>query len=133
MNIKGMHHRAAEAAALLRALANQRRLMILCALTGGERSVGALERRIGISQSALSQHLAVLRQQGVVRTRRDGLTIYYALAGAEVEAILQTLSTLYCPVESSRSVESSSSVESSRSGLSPQSGPPESPGALSNR
>lgn len=98
MNIDAFHHRAVEAATLLRALANERRLMILCVLTGGEHCVGALERRIGISQSALSQHLAVLRQQGVVKTRRDGLTIYYALAGAEVEAILRTLSDLYCPV-----------------------------------
>ena len=97
MNIYALHQRAVEAATLLRALANERRLMILCVLTGGEHCVGALERRIGISQSALSQHLAVLRQQGVVKTRRDGLTIYYSLAGTEVDAILRTLSDLYCP------------------------------------
>lgn len=97
MNIDALHQRAVEAATLLRALANERRLMILCALTGGEQCVGVLERRIGISQSALSQHLAVLRQTGVVKTRRDGLTIYYSLAGAEAEALLRTLSDLYCP------------------------------------
>lgn len=101
MNIDALQQRAIEAARLLRALSNERRLMILCALTDGEHCVGALERRVGISQSAMSQHLAVLRQHGLVRTRRDGLTIYYALCGAEAEVILETLGRLYCTPEPS--------------------------------
>ncbi|MEQ9464504.1 MAG: metalloregulator ArsR/SmtB family transcription factor [Haliea sp.] len=88
--------RAAEAALLLKQLANEKRLMILCALVEGERTVGALNAAVPLSQSALSQHLARLREAGLVTTRRDGQLIYYALAGVEVLAVLQLLHTLYC-------------------------------------
>ena len=87
---------AGEAAKLLRALGNERRLMILCQLTDGERSVGELLPLVGLSQSALSQHLAVLREEAVVATRREGKYIFYGLASHEVIQVMKTLSGLYC-------------------------------------
>ncbi|MBM3600524.1 MAG: helix-turn-helix transcriptional regulator [Alphaproteobacteria bacterium] len=85
------------ASALLRAMSNERRLVILCQLAhGGEKSVGALAKAVGLRQSALSQHLARLRQDGLVRTRRSAQTIYYALASGAVAAVIDTLYTLYC-------------------------------------
>src|SRR5688572_17611929 len=73
---------AAQAARLLRALSNQNRLMLLCLLVEGEKTVGELNESLPLSQSALSQHLAVLREEGMVSTRRDGQKIYYGLASA---------------------------------------------------
>ena len=70
--------------------------MILCTLLDGERSVGDLVETIGLSQSALSQHLARLRRDGLVRTRRCSQNIYYRVAGAEAPAVLATLHSLYC-------------------------------------
>lgn len=89
--------RASEAAKLLRALGNERRLMILCQLTGGERSVGELQPLVGLSQSALSQHLAVLREEGVVATRRDGQTIWYRIDDPAAIAVVATLAEIFCP------------------------------------
>lgn len=88
---------ASEAARLLSALANERRLLILCTIVDREVSVGELQAQIGISQSALSQHLAVLRTQGLVKTRREAQTIYYRLASGEARQIIQTLASIYCP------------------------------------
>lgn len=88
---------AAAAARLLRALANERRLMILCQLSAGERSVGALLPLIGLSQSALSQHLAVLRSDGLVATRRDGLAIHYRIADPAAAQVMATLAAIFCP------------------------------------
>lgn len=90
---------AARAAALLRLLGNERRLMILCQLADGELSVGDIQRRIGLSQSALSQHLALLRADGVVATRRDGQTIFYRIADHSALRIVETLAELFCPPE----------------------------------
>ena len=87
---------AAAAARLLRALANERRLMILCQLSGGERSVGELLPLIGLSQSALSQHLSVLRSDGLVATRRDGLSIFYRIADPAAAQVMATLAAIYC-------------------------------------
>lgn len=87
---------AAAAARLLRALANERRLMILCQLSGGERSVGELQPLIGLSQSALSQHLSVLRSDGLVATRRDGLSIFYRIADPAAAQVMATLAAIYC-------------------------------------
>ena len=87
---------AANAARLLRALANERRLMILCQLSGGERSVGELLPLIGLSQSALSQHLAVLRADGLVATRREGQSIRYAIADPAAAQVLATLAAIFC-------------------------------------
>jgi ArsR family transcriptional regulator len=88
---------AAEAARLLRALANERRLMILCQLADGERSVGELQPRVGLSQSALSQHLAVLRAEQVVATRREGHTIWYRIADPAAVRVVATLAEVFCP------------------------------------
>ena len=82
---------AGRAAALMRLLGNERRLMILCQLLEGELSVGELQPRIGLSQSALSQHLAILREEGAVATRRDGQIIYYRVADPAVLRVLETL------------------------------------------
>jgi ArsR family transcriptional regulator len=88
---------AKEAAKLLRALSNERRLMILCQLADGERSVGELQPRVGLSQSALSQHLAGLRQEGVVATRREGQTIWYRIADPAAVRVVATLAEIFCP------------------------------------
>jgi len=89
--------RAGEAAALLKALAHESRLMVLCQLLDGEFSAGALLDASGLSQSALSQHLARLRDEGLVSTRREAQTIYYSLADPAVARVLQTLADIYCP------------------------------------
>lgn len=87
---------AEQAAQLLAAMANPKRLLILCNLVGGEMAVGALATTVDLSQSALSQHLAKLRALKLVKTRRDAQTIYYSLASHEVQAVLETLYGLYC-------------------------------------
>jgi ArsR family transcriptional regulator, virulence genes transcriptional regulator len=88
---------AAEAARLLRALANERRLMILCQLVGRERSVGELQPLVGLTQSALSQHLAVLREEGIVATRREGQTIWYRIEDPAAVQVVATLAEIFCP------------------------------------
>lgn len=90
---------AAAAAKLLKALGNERRLMILCQLADGELPVGALQPRVGLSQSALSQHLAVLREEGIVATRRDGQTIWYRIADPAAVRVVATLAEIFCPPE----------------------------------
>jgi DNA-binding transcriptional ArsR family regulator len=87
---------AESAAALLRAMSGKARLLVLCNLVEGERSVGELQRIVGLSQSALSQHLAVLRRAKLVETRREMQTIYYRLAGGAASAVLETLHGIYC-------------------------------------
>ncbi len=87
---------AAAAARLLRVLANERRMMILCQLSGGERSVGELLPLIGISQSALSQHLAVLRSDELVTTRREGQSIRYRIADPAAAQVMTTLAAIFC-------------------------------------
>ena len=91
-----MRQSAAQAVRLLKSLANESRLMIMCVLAEGEISVGALNKRIDLSQSALSQHLALLREQGLVKTRRESQTIYYSLAETEAIELIQTLHDIYC-------------------------------------
>lgn len=88
---------AAEAAKLLRALANERRLMILCQLADGERSVGQLTPLVGLSQSALSQHLAVLREEGVVAARREAQTVWYRIADPAAVKVVGVLAEIFCP------------------------------------
>lgn len=90
---------AARAADLMRLLGNERRMMALCQLAGGELSVSELQDRLGMTQSSLSQHLALLREQGVVATRRQGQTIYYRIADPAALRILETLAELFCPPE----------------------------------
>ena len=88
---------ASKAAKLLRALGNERRLMILCQLVDGELSVGDLLPRVGLSQSALSQHLAVLREEGIVATRRDGQSIRYRIEDPAAIQVVATLAEIFCP------------------------------------
>ncbi len=96
MNPSDLEINARKASALLKAMANERRLLILCHLAQGEKSVGELESLLRLSQSALSQHLARLRRDGLVSTRRAAQTIHYSLAGREAGAIMETLYALYC-------------------------------------
>ena len=91
-----LNAKTAEAARLLTTLANKHRLTILCELVGAERSVGSLVDAVGLTQSALSQHLAKLRAAGIVATRRDAQTIYYRLASAAAGSIMKTLADIYC-------------------------------------
>jgi ArsR family transcriptional regulator, virulence genes transcriptional regulator len=97
-----MRAHAGDAAQLLKALANDKRLLILCMLVDGEHSVGQLNARLELSQPALSQHLALLREQGLVRTRRDAQTIYYMLAEGPVETLLLALHGIYCAAPAGR-------------------------------
>lgn len=99
MDVRRLETKAGQAATLLKALSNRKRLLILCRLTEGETNVGALAEALRLSQSALSQHLARLRALGLVRTRRDAQTIYYALAGEEAPRIMAALADIYCPTE----------------------------------
>lgn len=95
-DLERLKENAERAGELLKAMGNGRRLMILCKLIEGETSVGVLERAVGLSQSAISQHLARLRRDALVKTRRDGKTIYYSVNGKEAEAVIRTLYDLFC-------------------------------------
>lgn len=94
-----MEERAAEAAAYLKTLAHEGRLMILCHLCPGEKSVGELETLLGIRQAAVSQMLARLREENLVATRREGKTIYYRLAGTNTQQVIGLLHRLFCAPE----------------------------------
>jgi len=91
-----MRRRAGEAAALLRVLANEQRLRVLCRLVEGECSVGGLLDELDLSQSALSQHLAVLREAGVVATRRSGQSVRYRLVEGPAQDVMATLHDIFC-------------------------------------
>lgn len=95
--IEQMREHAVQAAQLLKSLSNENRLMILCSLIDGELSVSQLNDLIDLSQSALSQHLAALREAGLVSTRREAQTIYYRLQGDEAIQVIAVLQKLYCP------------------------------------
>ena len=99
MQITELEPRAEEAAQLLTAMANPKRLLILCNLLEQERSVSELSKIVGLEQSPLSQHLSKLRALGLVKTRRDGQTIFYRLASEPVTRVLSTLYDIYCLVE----------------------------------
>ncbi|ANI30035.1 ArsR family transcriptional regulator [Yersinia entomophaga] len=90
---------AAEACGTLRMLANEDRLLLLCQISQGEKSVGELETLLNIHQPTLSQQLGALRNEGLVTTRREGKRIYYSIADRRILAILHTLYELYCPKE----------------------------------
>lgn len=96
--------KAEEAAKFLEMLANPRRLMILCELINGERSVGELVPIVGLQQAALSQHLARLREQKIVATRRQSQMIYYRLDNPDALALIETLAGIFCrPTNEKRS------------------------------
>jgi DNA-binding transcriptional ArsR family regulator len=87
---------AARANVLLKAMANKWRLVILCHLVEGEKSVGELEAHLGLSQSALSQHLGILRRDKLVKIRRASQTIFYSLASTEATAMMAVLYDVFC-------------------------------------
>ena len=96
MDQEVLHANARHASGLLKAMSNQHRLLILCQLVAGEKCVGELERLVGLSQSAMSQHLSRLRRDKLVKTRRQAQTIYYSLAGDEARSVLEALYAIYC-------------------------------------
>jgi DNA-binding transcriptional ArsR family regulator len=98
MNPDAMTHAAEEASDLLKALAHPNRLMTLCLLAERDRSVGELATLLGTRDSTISQHLALLRRDGLVRARRDGQTIWYAIASAPAQRVLETLAAIFCAV-----------------------------------
>jgi ArsR family transcriptional regulator, virulence genes transcriptional regulator len=91
MDISLLQEKSLDASRFLKAMSNKHRLLILCNLVNTERSVGDLEKIVGLSQSALSQHLARLRKEEVVKTRRDAQTIYYSLQDENVVEVLELL------------------------------------------
>ena len=103
MTTQTLSEQANSAAGLLSAMANPKRLMILCSLVEGEVPVGVLATQVGLSQSALSQHLSKLRAQRLVKTRRDAQTIYYSSTSDSVKKILASLEEIYCAQSDSKS------------------------------
>ena len=96
MNVSSMLESSARAVKLLKAVSNERRLVILCHLLQGELSVGEMNLKLELSQSALSQHLALLRKHKLVKTRKAAQTVYYSINSKEAEALISLLHKLYC-------------------------------------
>jgi DNA-binding transcriptional ArsR family regulator len=96
IDIDAMQAQASKATSLLGAMCNEKRLMILCQLIDGERSVNELAELLDAAQPTVSQHLALLRRQGLVTSRQEGKTHFYSLAGIEAREIIGTLQSLYC-------------------------------------
>jgi len=94
--LKLMRKNASAAAAFLRAISHEARLLVMCELANGERSAGELVERSGLSQSALSQHLAKLREEGLVATRREAQVIHYRIADQRAQRVLRVLHDIYC-------------------------------------
>lgn len=101
MEIRELEENANSASELLKAMSNETRLMILCQLLSGEKTAGELDCVTELSQSALSQHLAVLRDRGLVQTRRQSQNIFYSLSGSEPRAIIEALYNIYNPANES--------------------------------
>lgn len=99
MNMKGMEQSARRAADLMRALGNENRLMLLCQLVDGEKSVGWLADNLGVRQTVASQQLALLRRERLVESRRDGQTVFYSLASNDAERVIRLLYDIYCQPE----------------------------------
>jgi DNA-binding transcriptional ArsR family regulator len=94
MQLENIENNVEDRAQILKALSNENRLKIICALSRGEKSVGALERVVGISQSALSQHLSRLRRDKLVKTRREAQTIYYSINIPQTQPLIESLCRL---------------------------------------
>ncbi|WP_442683726.1 ArsR/SmtB family transcription factor [Stenotrophomonas sp. JC08] len=101
-DMEAMRAHAGDVARLLKALANEKRLQVLCLLAEGERSVGEINAMLDLSQSALSQHLAVLREGSLVQTRREAQVIYYSLMPGPAAQVMQTLHGIYCSTAPAR-------------------------------
>lgn len=100
LDLAWMRQQTGEVVSLLKVIGNPDRLLLLCQMLGGEYSVGELEEMLDIHQPTLSQQLGVLRNEGLVATRREGKFIYYSVAHPHVQTILETLHRLYCGVPS---------------------------------
>lgn len=100
IDIAQMRAAVGQASGLMKALANPDRLLLLCQLTEGERSVGQLEQLTGLTQPTLSQQLAVLRSEGLATTRREGKQIFYSVASTAALAVLDVLFQQFCPTGS---------------------------------
>lgn len=104
MDLAALQNAAASASGLLKVLANQERLLLLCQMTQGDYCVSDLEQLTGVRQPTLSQQLTVLREENMVTTRREGKQIFYAIASKEAMAVMQTLYGLFCaPVKGKKS------------------------------
>jgi DNA-binding transcriptional ArsR family regulator len=97
-----LHDMASHACELLKAMANEWRLMILCQLAEGEKTVSELQSLLGLSQSALSQHLAILRREKIVRARKHAQSVTYSLSGDEATMVMETLHDLFCGVDETK-------------------------------
>lgn len=98
IGIAELERKAGEAAGLLKLLANENRLLVLCRLViAGEMSVGDLAKAVDLSQSALSQHLGRMREDGLVATRREAQTVFYRIADPDAARVLALLKDIYCP------------------------------------
>ena len=97
-----LHDMAAHACELLKAMANEWRLMILCQLSEGEKTVSELQELLGLSQSALSQHLAILRRERIVKSRKHAQSVTYSLAGDEATKVMETLHEVFCSAVNSK-------------------------------
>lgn len=103
MDLESLRRSADDACRLMKALSNPDRLLLLCQLTQGEKRVGQLEALVGVAQPTLSQQLGVLRDEGLVTTRREGKNIHYRIASPQALAVMQTLFEQFCaPKETSR-------------------------------
>ena len=96
-----LHDMAANACELLKAMANEWRLMILCQLAEGEKTVSELQSLLGLSQSALSQHLAILRRERIVRSRKHAQSVSYSLTGKDATKVMESLHDVFCGATSS--------------------------------
>jgi ArsR family transcriptional regulator, virulence genes transcriptional regulator len=102
VNVDVMETAADRASDLLKALSNRHRLLIICQLIDGERSVGDLAEFLSLRDSTVSQHLALLRRDGLVSARRDAQTIYYSIASNPAREVLKTLYRVYCASPNSK-------------------------------
>ena len=102
INAEVMERAADQASELLKALSNRHRLLIICQLIDGERSVGELAEFLGLRDSTVSQHLALLRKDGLVSARREAQTIFYSIASAPAREILKTLYQVFCAPKAAR-------------------------------
>ena len=98
-NLSELHDKASHAVELLKAMANEWRLMILCQLSEGEKTVSELQEILGLSQSALSQHLAVLRREKIVSARKHAQSVSYSLAGDDAPKVMHTLHEVFCETQ----------------------------------
>lgn len=113
-DLHALHAKAQDAVALLKLLGNTDRLLLLCQLTQREHNVGELEQATGITQPTLSQQLGVLRQHGIVSTRREGKFIYYCFSDQRAMALMRTLWTLYCEGDAPSALSAAPALEAAK-------------------